>query len=1124
MSWEYTHYVLPLLLPGILSGLMAIRIWPRARAGAKPLIALMVATAIWSLGHAAEIMGADLAGKTLCTKFQYLGIVALPVAWLSVALQHAGRGQAITRRLLVVLSALPVAALVLVWTNEWHGLIWRDTWVAETGPVSVLSVEHGPAFWVFIAYAYVLYLGGGLLLAATAFRSPRLYLGQRMVLLLALALPFIANVMYVTERGPRVDLTAFAFAISTLIMALGVFRLQVADLVPLARSAVMDMMPDGVFVLDRRNRVIDLNAEAGDIIGLSPPDAIGLPLEDLPLGAPPLDACLAGDAEVEVEIILDVGGQPRVYTAHVLPLRKRRGIPVERLIVCHDITKRKQALDALRKEQDFNARLISSSPSFFVAIDADGRTLMMSPSMLRSLRYTEEEVLGADYAETFVPEADRELFASVVGKLLTSDASTLNENRVLAKDGRELLVEWHGRSVFKDNGGFDFFFGVGNDITERKRAEEALRESEQKVRAILDQTFQFIGLMTPDGRLVEANRASLAFAGVDESDVIGEHFWETPWWSHSPELQGQLRDGIRRAAAGEFVRFEAFHLLPDGTVQYMDVSLKPVEDETGKVVYVIPEGRDITERKRAEEALRDSEAHLRSVFRSAPTGIGLVTNRILKDANSRLCEMLGYAKEQLIDKSSRMLYPTDEEFEHVGKEKYRQISEFGTGTVETRWVCADGRIIDVLLSSTPLDIDNLSKGVTFTALDITERKRAAEERLSLERQMQQAQKLESLGVLAGGIAHDFNNILMAILGYSDLALQNLSSTHPARSNIEEVLKGAKRAAGLTRQMLAYSGKGRFVIEEIDVTELIDDMAHLLRTSISRKISLGVNLERDLPAIEADVVQMQQIVMNLITNAAEAIGELAGAIALSTGQMECTEEYLAQGLVATASSDKGCPAGAYVYFEVSDTGCGMDEDTKSRIFDPFFTTKFTGRGLGMAAAAGIVRGHKGAMMLETTPGKGSTFRVLIPAVESRKENAAGQARPEAKNLHQHEGGAVLVVDDEAMVRTLAADILGPRGFTVLTAADGLEALSVFREHASEIDCVLLDLTMPHMDGEACFHELRQIREDVPVILMSGYNQQQATQEFAGHGLAGFLQKPYQSADLMAKLHDVLDAGE
>jgi PAS domain S-box-containing protein len=326
-------------------------------------------------------------------------------------------------------------------------------------------------------------------------------------------------------------------------------------------------------------------------------------------------------------------------------------------------------------------------------------------------------------------------------------------------------------------------------------------------------------------------------------------------------------------------------------------------------------------------------------------------NRVLLQVNERICEMTGYTREELVGRSARMLYPTQEEFEYVGREKYAQIDRAGIGSVETRWQRKDGQIIDILLSSVPLDPSDLAAGVTFTALDITERKRAAEEHRQMQAQVQHVQKLESLGILAGGIAHDFNNLLMAVLGNADLAMRSLSRVSPAQSHLREIESASRRAAELCRQLLAYSGKGRFVVEPLDLNEVVREMTRMLEVSISKSAVLKYNLAHNLPAVESDVTQVRQVLMNLITNASEAIGDRSGIISISTGARRCDRACLAGAYIAESLTE-----GPFVYVEVADTGCGMTPEVKSRIFDPFFTTKFTGRGLGMAAVLGIVRGH------------------------------------------------------------------------------------------------------------------------------------------------------------------------
>ena len=375
--------------------------------------------------------------------------------------------------------------------------------------------------------------------------------------------------------------------------------------------------------------------------------------------------------------------------------------------------------------------------------------------------------------------------------------------------------------------------------------------------------------------------------------------------------------------------------------------------------------------------------------------------------------------------------------------------------------------------------------------------------------------MESLGVLAGGIAHDFNNILMAVQGHAELALDGIPPTSPARGNLTEITTAARRAADLCRQMLAYAGKASFALERVGLGDLVEEMADLLKTSISKKAILTLNLEKGLPAIQADPSQIRQIVMNLIINASEAIGDRSGVITVSVGTTRCDEEYLRK----TELCDD-LPPGLYVHLEVTDTGGGMDAETQARIFEPFFTTKFTGRGLGLAAVLGIIRAYKGALKVHSEPGKGTTFKVLFPALADGKEATRS---PDAIPLAEWRGkGTILFVDDEESLIALGARMLEYLGFTVLTAVDGQQAVNLYRERGKEIDLVLMDLTMPQMDGAEAFDEMRRMNPEVRVVLASGYTEDDVSSRFEGKKPAGVFQKPYTLAKLREALSGLMPA--
>ena len=424
--------------------------------------------------------------------------------------------------------------------------------------------------------------------------------------------------------------------------------------------------------------------------------------------------------------------------------------------------------------------------------------------------------------------------------------------------------------------------------------------------------------------------------------------------------------------------------------------------------------------------------------------------------------------------------------------------------LEVTALLPDGREIELILSAAALSgPDSGLLGCVLHLIDITERKRR-------EDRLQQTQKLESIGVLAGGIAHDFNNLLVGVIGNASLAQELVPPASEAAELLEGIVRTGEQLATLTRQMLAYAGKGRFFVERLDLSDLIPEMNGLIQPSISKKIAIHFELERNLPPIEADRSHLQQVFMNLVLNAAEAIGSNAGLISVRTAVEALDESYVRLHPEAAEL----CP-GDYVCLEVRDTGCGMDAATKTRIFDPFFTTKFTGRGLGLAAVSGIVRAHKGTVRVTSTPGQGSCFTVMFPV-------AKGAVAQPAADRHAAPGGTgtVLVVDDEPLVREFADRVLKRHGYDVLLAGDGLEAIDILKRHPGDIALVVLDLSMPGMSGEEVLPEIRKIRPRVKVVLSSGYNEAETMALFKGRQVAGFIQKPYTSSRLAEKVKTAL----
>jgi two-component system cell cycle sensor histidine kinase/response regulator CckA len=432
--------------------------------------------------------------------------------------------------------------------------------------------------------------------------------------------------------------------------------------------------------------------------------------------------------------------------------------------------------------------------------------------------------------------------------------------------------------------------------------------------------------------------------------------------------------------------------------------------------------------------------------------------------------------------------------------------------IETRRQRKDGSLIEVRLSIAPTrDASGEVTGMVFQLEDVSDLRRAENERRQLEAQIQHTQKLESLGVLAGGIAHDFNNLLTGMLGNAGLALLDLPDG-TARERVLQVETAIQRAAELTHQLLAYAGKASFDVVTLDLAVLVREMTNLLEVSIPKKVHLRLDVQTGIPAIEADPTQIRQIVMNLITNAAEAIGDGEGVIAVRVGVEEVDRAELAE-----SRADPGLKPGPYVCLEVEDTGSGMDAATLERIFDPFYTTKFAGRGLGLAAVLGIARAHRGAISVESQTGGGTRFRILLPPSARHPPAAVSK---HATELGESVTGTILVVDDEDAVRAVSKTILDRFGYRTLTARNGKEAVELFREQRNGIDLVLLDMTMPVMDGVEALRELRAVRPDVRVLLSSGHPESEAEDRLSGERLSGFIQKPYRSAELIERVKAAL----
>ena len=639
----------------------------------------------------------------------------------------------------------------------------------------------------------------------------------------------------------------------------------------------------------------------------------------------------------------------------------------------------------------------------------------------------------------------------------------------------------------------------------------AVGEDRLLLAAIVECSQDAIVGCTPDGMILSWNRAAENLYGYTSKQAIDRSLSILEPPSNAQGFAGileRIREGER------IVRFEDAHVRADGTRVHVSIVVSPVVDASQRGIGVSMIARDVG-------AAGWTEARFRSLLDSAVDAMVIVSeDGTIGLVNAKTEAMFGYSRREVVGRRVEMLMPARFRSWHGAQRGAYFVDPrarpMGAG-LELFGLHRNGLEFPIDISLSPLETE---EGVLVTAAirDISERhasdraERQLAEHRDFELKLVETQKLEALGVLAGGIAHDFNNLLGVILGNTSLALRALSAESPLYALLEQVEQAARRSGDLAKQMLAYSGKGMFVVQPVALSELVNGIAELIQGTISKKAVLTSAFALDTPTIEGDVTQLRQVVLNLITNASEAIGDEPGTIEVVTGAIEANRSLLSEYQLSDS-----LPTGRYAFFEVADSGPGMDAETQARIFEPFFSTKFIGRGLGLAAVQGILRGHGGAIKISSKPGHGTSFKVLFPAVSVGAETTVS----EVVDTHDwHGSGTVVVADDDEGLRLMATAMLEELGFAVIPAKDGPEALEIINARDGHLAFVLLDLMMPGMDGEEVMRELEQLQTTTPIVISSGYNTQHLSQTLTGRGVAAFLQKPYEFSQMQAIARTVI----
>ncbi len=707
---------------------------------------------------------------------------------------------------------------------------------------------------------------------------------------------------------------------------------------------------------------------------------------------------------------------------------------------------------------------------------------------------------------------------SPVHTLRTEDG-TLRTEIVAAMDSAQ--AKGSSRAVVVIHGGQRFrvlltptkFGETDGDVIARiepelQRDAEAERTTRLAARndAILRSSMDGFFVVGEDYRFLEVNQAFGSMVGFSPSELLQMTILDL----ESDEPQRSLH-GAQYVRTG-LHQFPAAHKHKNGSLVFLEISVNVVRDEGKKLI--VGFARDITDRRRAEEAVQRLTRQMRLILNSAAEGIiGIDATGKITFANPAAGRLLARPPGEMVGKSLHAAAcgnPTDP----GGCKLCERLAEIrGIGSLEGSFQRTDGTRIPIELSRNPMFEDGSAVGAVLMFNDISERQRAETERRRLEAQVHQAQKLESLGLLAGGIAHDFNNILVGILGNACLAAQELPAGSPVKGRLDRIVNAGQRASRVIKQILSYAGQNTPELSAVDLNQAVTEAAQFMRVSIPEQIDVELCQTPDLPRIAADLGQLEQILSNLLMNAVEAIGPHSGSVTLSTRSLTLTRE-----LADADFAGQSVFPGDYVALEVADTGCGMSQQTLGRIFDPFFSGKRKGRGLGLAAIRGIVRAHHGGISVRSSENKGTVFQILFPKAANDLRVEQQTNVPALPRLVRD--GTVLVIDDEPEICEVVQSLLESRGLRVLTADGGNAGVAAFREHSGEIDLVLLDMHMPDLDGLQTLRAIRSIAPQARVIMSSGHTEDGSDTAAELDGAAGFIRKPYTLDTLVSRVNDAI----
>jgi PAS domain S-box-containing protein len=864
-------------------------------------------------------------------------------------------------------------------------------------------------------------------------------------------------------------------------------------------TALVASSNDAIIGTTVEGTVTAWNPAAERLFGYAAQEAMGrhfsflVPPELREASTPLLEAVTAGDSiEVESQVLTRHGRRVDVMVA-VSPIRDAEGVFIGFSGILRDITERKRAEEALRASEDRYRRIVETAQEGIWMADASDAIAFVNSRGAQMMGYEPEELIGRPVLSLFPPEnrPDEEKRRA----RRREGHSEQYETRTLRKDGSDMWALVHANALHDDDGRYVGALAMVSDISARREWEEETR----RLADIVESSDDAILSSSPDGSITSWNRGAERLYGYSPEESVGRSISlivPDDRLGEEERILGEVREGHL------IHNYETERQRADGSLVHVSLAVSPIFDREGRVVGASTIARDMTERRRAEEALQESEERYRRIVETANEGVLTMDVRDrITFANRKMLELFAYEADELLGRSPRELLAHADDYLALAAPQQE-----AADPKEVELVRRDGsRLWAFVTTSRLTDGEGNAVGALAMISDVTERVRAEQEAERLEAQLHQAQRLESVGQLAGGIAHDFNNLLAVIINYAEFALSEVADS-PVREDVLEIRRAAEQAAALTQQLLVFSRREMVQPEVLSLNGVVNDMERMLRRTIGEHIELVVRREELLQTVRADRSQIEQVVMNLAFNARDAMPD-GGRLTISTCNVTLDAE--------TARLYGELDPADYVCLTVEDTGTGMTANVLRRAFDPFFTTKppGSGTGLGLATTYGIVHGTGGSVYLDSEPGEGTSVRVYLPAVEEAVEPKVDGA-PEVPRRGR--GEAVLLVEDEEAVRQLAARILVENGYVVIPAAGPEEALELARDAARQIDLLLTDIVMPGMSGPQLAERVHEIRAGLPIMFMSGYtDRRDALPEDTV-----FVGKPFDAATLLREVRGAL----